>query len=202
MCKPCLLQLPKWLALLLLLPMMQAVSDTSNQTNIQIQEVKTQLLERLANAESQQAGRSAEDAMWQFWFSLSPTTEIRQLLDKGIERREAYDFEAAENYFDQVVKSAPDYSEGYNQRAFARFLRENYSASLTDLEKALELEPDHFGAMSGMYHILRIQNRHQSAMDLLRRAVTIHPWLQERGALPKDQWPESYRALHDPEQEI
>ena len=80
MCKPCLLQLPKWFALLLLLPMMQAVSDTSNQTNIQIQEVKTQLLERLANAESQQAGRSAEDAMWQFWFSLSPTTEIRHCL--------------------------------------------------------------------------------------------------------------------------
>ena len=189
---------PKWLALLFLLPMMHAASNTSSQ----IEEVKSQLLKRLANAESQQEGRTAEDAMWQFWFSLSPTTKIRQLLDNGIERREAYDFEAAENFFDQVVESAPDYAEGYNQRAFARFLRENYSASLSDLEKALELEPDHFGAMSGMYHILRIQNRHQSAMDLLRRAVTIHPWLQERGALPKDLWPESYKALHDPEQEI
>jgi len=39
-------------------------------------------------------------------------------------------------------------------------------------------------------------------MDVLRQAVTIHPWIQERGALPKDMWPEAYKQLHEEGQEI
>ena len=163
---------------------------------------KRMLFDTLSSAESEQAGRSAEGAIWQFWFDQSPTADVRASLDAGIERREAYDYEAAENHLDKVVESAPDYAEGYNQRAFVRFLREKYDNAQVDLETALELEPDHFGAMSGLFHILRIQNRQEAALGLLRQAVTIHPWLQERGSLPEAMWPESYRKIHKPDQEI
>lgn len=163
---------------------------------------KAALFKDLANASSEQEGRAAESAVWRYWFNQAPTPEVRASLDAGIERREAYDFEAAENHLDLVVEAAPDYSEGHNQRAFVRFLRENYAAAQTDLETALELEPDHFGAMSGLHHILRIQNRHEAAMALLQQAVIIHPWLNERSALPKKMWPDSYRAIHEPGQEI
>ena len=172
-----------------------AISDGTNQ-------LKIDLLAQLATAQSESEGREAEARLWEFWFNESPDAKVRENLDAGRERIQAYDFEAAENHLDQVVKAAPDYAEGYNQRAFARFLRQNFSESLTDLEKALELEPDHFGALAGMYQILRIQNRTQAAMEALRRAVTIHPWVQERGALPEDMWPEAYRKLHEEGQEI
>jgi len=165
-------------------------------------QLKFQLLQNLASAKTESEGRKAESAVWEFWFSQSPTTDVRTSLDAGRERIQAYDYEAAENHLDRVVEAAPDYAEGYNQRAFARFLRENYSDSLSDLEKTLALEPHHFGAMSGMYHILRLQNRTDAAMGLLRRAVTIHPWIQERGALPKEMWPDAYRKLHEPGLEI
>jgi len=164
--------------------------------------IKAELLQKLASAATETEGRQAEDALWRFWFNQAPTAEIRDLLDAGVERIQAYDFEAAENTLNQVVEAAPEFAEGYNRRAFARFLRENFSDSLTDLEKTLELEPHHFGAMAGMYQILRIQNRTPAAMELLRQAVTIHPWLKERGALPEEMWPESYRRLHEPGQEI
>lgn len=167
-----------------------------------LDQIKSELFNNLVTASTEQEGRTAEDAIWQFWFSSSPTADVRTSLDAGMERREAYDFEAAENHLDKVVKAAPDYAEGYNQRAFVRFLRENFVAAQTDLEIALELEPKHFGAMSGLYHILRIQNRTKAAMGLLKQAVTIHPWLQERGALPRDLWPDSYRDIHDPELKI
>ena len=163
---------------------------------------KATLLQNLATASNQSEGRMAESAMWEFWFNQAPTAEIRTSLDAGRERIKAYDYEAAENHLDSVVEKAPDYAEGYNQRAFARFLRENYSESLADLERALELEPNHFGALSGMYHILRIENRTAAAFGMLQRAVSIHPWIQERGALPKHQWPESYRKIHEAGLEI
>jgi len=160
------------------------------------------LFEALANAENEQQGRIAEGDIWHFWFDQSPTDEVRTALDAGMERREAYDFEAAENILDTVVESAPAYAEGYNQRAFVRFLREKYDDSQEDLEKALELEPDHFGAMSGLFHILRRQNRQKAALSLLQKAVGIHPWLKERSALPESLWPKSYRDIHEPGQEI
>ena len=164
--------------------------------------VKRKLLTQLEQAQSESEGREAEGKVWQFWFNQSPTKEVREIFDAGQERLRAYDFEAAENYFDQVIEAAPEYAEGYNQRAFARFLRDNYTDSLTDLEMTLELEPHHFGAMAGMYQILRIQNRIASAMEILQQAVIIHPWLKERRALPKDMWPEAYRRLHEPGLEI
>jgi len=156
----------------------------------------------LANATSELEGKHIEDAIWRFWFNQSPTEEIRSWLDAGIERREAYDYEAAEQHFDKVVSAAPEYAEGYNQRAFIRFLRENFVDAKTDLEKALELEPNHFGALSGLFHVLFRQNQQDDAMKSLQQAVTIHPWLKERSSLPKAWWPEAYRRIHDPDQEI
>lgn len=160
------------------------------------------LLQRLAVATSEADGRLAESALWEHWFSLAPGDDVHDWLQQGRKKRESYDYEAAEALFDRVIDAAPDYSEGYNQRAFVRFLREDYEGSLADLEKTLDMRPWHFGALSGMYHVLRLQNRHGPAFELLRQAVTIHPWIQERGALPKDKWPDSYRQIHEPGQEI
>jgi len=178
-----------------------SVDANSDESSTFDTERKT-LFEALSHAENEQQGRIAEGDIWRFWFDQSPTEDVRKALDAGMERREAYDFEAAENFLDTVVESAPAYAEGYNQRAFVRFLREKYDAAQEDLEKTLELEPDHFGAMSGLFHILRRQNRQTAALSLLQKAVGIHPWLKERSALPQSMWPESYREIHKPGQEI
>ena len=160
------------------------------------------LLKRLSVAPTESEGRLAESAVWEHWFSESPSTEVYELLQEGRKRREAYDYEAADALFNRVIEAAPDYAEGYNQRAFVRFLREDFEGSLADLEKTLEYKPWHFGALSGMYHVLRVQNRHSAAIALLRKAVAIHPWIQERGALPKELWPDRFRSIHEPGQEI
>jgi len=163
---------------------------------------RASLFEALSSAADAAAGRSAEEAVWEYWFAQSPSAEIRAQLDAGMERREAYDYEAAEAFLTEVVNAAPDYAEGHNQRAFVRFLRENYSEAQTDLERALELEPDHFGALAGLYHILSIQNRQEAAFGFLKKAVSIHPWLRERSVLPESMWPKSYRDLHQPKKGI
>jgi len=163
---------------------------------------KQKLFDALAGAKNAQVAQQAEAAIWEHWFNESPNQNVRASLDAGMERREAYDYEAAENHFDVVVKFAPDYAEGYNQRAFIRFLRENYEEAQADLEVVLSLEPDHFGAMSGLYHILQTQNRPKAALKMLRRAVAIHPWLNEHTLLPEAMWPDNYRKIHEPGQEI
>jgi len=188
------------IAAILVLAFSPAIADSDEHTVTEVD--KRALFDALSNAKSEQEGRSIEDAIWRYWLDQSPSADIRSSLDAGMERREAYDYEAAENHLDKVVKSAPDYSEGYNQRAFVRFLRGNYDDAQRDLETALELEPDHFGAMSGLFHILRLQNRPEAALGLLQQAVAIHPWIQERFSLPEAMWPESYRKIHKPDKGI
>ena len=188
------------IAAVLLLPLTLALANSKTSTGENLE--RSTLFAALASAKSELEGRVAEDAIWSYWFDQSPSAEIRALLEAGMERRKAYDYEAAEIHLDKVVDAAPDYAEGYNQRAFVRFLRENYSDAQADLGTVLELEPDHFGAMSGLFHMLNLQNRQEAAWGWLQKAVSIHPWLKERFALPESLWPKSYREIHRHELEI
>lgn len=162
---------------------LQASTDTQRE----------RLFKALRTAKTEREGRLAENAIWNWWLDQAPTLEVREAIDYGMKRREAYDFEAAEQAFDKAVQQAPDYAEGWNQRAFVRFLRDNIDGSLSDLEKAVDLDPDHFAAWSGMYHVLIRMGRPEVAVSALSRAVTIHPWLKERGMLPPD--PDAKRPL-------
>ena len=90
-----------------------------------------------------------------------------------------------------VVAAAPDYAEGWNQRAFIRFLKEDLDGALEDLDRTLELEPRHFGALSGKAIVLMQQGRVELGHEVLREAVDIHPWLKERSMLPPEPAPDA-----------
>jgi len=160
------------------------------------------LFDSLANAPTQLDGQLAENAIWQNWFNQAPHAQARGLLDAAIERREAYDFEAAEEHLDKLIETAPGYAEGYNQRAFIRFLRENFEESKVDLEKTLSMKPNHFAAWAGLYQVYSRLGEQDKAWTNLVKAVTLNPWLKERGALPKKLWPKRYRQIHEPGQDI
>lgn len=181
-----------WLALLVaMVPANVFATETNPATD------KALLFKTLGDARSELEARVAEDAIWNYWFDQAPNAQVRSLVDSAIERREAYDFEAAENILNDVVKLAPDYAEGLNQRAFIRFLREKFAESKVDLDRVLMLEPNHFGAHSGLYHIYSRNGETEKAFKALQTAVTIHPWIQERSGLPKAWWPEKYRHIHE-----
>lgn len=159
------------------------------------------LFSALKTARTEPEGRKAEHEIWQWWLSQAPTPELRAAVEHGMSRRSSYDFEAAETTLDEVIEVAPAYAEAWNQRAFVRFLREKDVGALSDLERTIELEPNHFGALAGMYHVLMRMGRSKAAVASLSRAVEIHPWIQERGLLPPD--PEAERpAIRGKQQDL
>lgn len=140
------------------------------------------LMRELKAAPDETTANRIADGVWRLW-TTAPDAHAQDLLDRGMERREAYDFEEAESLFDALIAYCPAYGEGYNQRAFIRFLREKYDESLEDLDRALELVPDHFAALSGRGLVLLRQGRVELAQAALRAAVALHPWIRERGLL-------------------
>ncbi|MCV0428287.1 MAG: tetratricopeptide repeat protein [Roseibium sp.] len=141
------------------------------------------LFEALKNAPNEAEAQLIENNIWMAWLDAAPTAKIRSKLDTAMQRRGQYDFQGARELLDEVVNDAPDFAEGWNQRAFVFFLQGNYEASLEDIERTLALEPRHFGALSGRAMIYMTMGRVQLGQDSLREAVKIHPYLKERNML-------------------
>ncbi|QDG76655.1 tetratricopeptide repeat protein [Labrenzia sp. PHM005] len=146
-------------------------------------EGRDQLFDALKNASTEEEARAIEDQIWESWMADAPDMHIRLKIETAMQRRHVYDLEGAETILDEVVEAAPDYSEGWNQRAFIYFLQGNYEASLADIKKTLALEPRHFGALSGKAMIYMTQGRTKLGQEILKEAVEIHPFLKERGML-------------------
>jgi tetratricopeptide (TPR) repeat protein len=137
------------------------------------------LFDEARQAPNDMAGQAVSAKMWQVWLR-APDEAAQEVLDKGMRLRNVYDFPAALREFDRLVVYCPDYAEGYNQRAFIHFLREDYDRSLDDLDRALALNPDHVGAQSGRALALMNLGRTDQARDQLVQALENNPWLSER----------------------
>ena len=101
----------------------------------------------------------------------------------GMRRRELADLPGSIQVLDELVAYCPDYAEGYNQRAFANFLRRDLDAALPDLDRALELNPTHLGALTGRAMTLMGLGRIDEGQADLRTALGLNPWLAERSLL-------------------
>ncbi|WP_299724610.1 tetratricopeptide repeat protein [uncultured Tateyamaria sp.] len=144
----------------------------------------TALIDQIRAAPDERAAQPISGQMWELWLD-APDAAAQEVLDMGMRQRNNYDFVGSLVSFDRLVEYCPDYAEGYNQRAFTRFLRENYTAALVDLDAALALSPDHVGAQSGRALTLMNLGRVDEARVQMEEALKNNPWLSERALLAK-----------------
>jgi len=137
------------------------------------------LIEEARAAANETAGREISSRMWALWLR-APDAAAQEILDRGMSRRSSYDFLGAIDDYTALIKYCPDYAEGYNQRAFVYFLTDKFELALVDLDRALELSPDHVGAQSGRALTLMNLGRLSEARIQLLAALENNPWLSER----------------------
>ncbi|WP_069299699.1 tetratricopeptide repeat protein [Neptunicoccus sediminis] len=143
---------------------------------------RSDLLEKLAKADDYGTAQRAANALWQFWH-VAPDEISQEMLDSGVDAIRYGNYILAEETLTRLIRYCPEYGEGHNQLAFVYFLRRQDSKSLDLLTRALELEPAHFGALSGIA-LIHIRNGRTALGHIyLRRAVALHPWLNERALL-------------------
>ena len=129
-------------------------------------------------------GQAVSDAMWKVWLR-APDDAAQEVLDRGMAARGSFDFVEAYVQFTRLIEYCPDYAEGWNQRAYISFLREDYGAALTDLDRALKLQPRHVAAQSGRGLTLMNLGRIAEARTQMLEAVANNPWLSEKALLAK-----------------
>jgi len=138
------------------------------------------LIGEIRAAQGEREARQIAERMWALW-ATAPNDQAQAILDRGMTRRAAFDYVGALSDFDALVSYCPDYAEGYNQRAFVNFLRQDFALALGDLDRAIALSPNHIAAISGRALTLMGLGRADEARVALQTAMALNPWLPERG---------------------
>ncbi|HMM62551.1 MAG TPA: hypothetical protein PKD01_00385 [Mesorhizobium sp.] len=144
-------------------------------------ETHAQKLDRLfASLKRERNEKAAEriaNRIWQEW-SQSGSASIDLMMQWTQKAIEEQKYDVALDFLDQVVTLEPAYAEGWNRRATVHFLMKNYAKSMADIEKTLQLEPRHFGALSGLAQIMADTGRKEAALQAWQRVLDIYPMLR------------------------
>jgi len=117
---------------------------------------------------------TAQNVMWTIWLR-SGNDQIDTLMAEGIRLMEAERYPAAVEVFDQIIARAPKFAEGYNKRATVYYLMLEFEKSIADIHQTLELNPVHFGALSGMGLCYLGLVEPRQALEWFERAVAVNP---------------------------
>jgi len=144
-------------------------------------EVRSDLLDslfaRLRKVASPAEAQMVERAIWDLWTkSDSPTAEL--LLTQAVKALGAGEEQASLTILDRLVEIHPNFAEAWNKRATVYFMIGRYDDSLSDINHVLDLEPRHFGALSGLGMIKQQQGDKKAALAAFRDALAVNPQLE------------------------
>ena len=112
--------------------------------------------------------------IWDIW-SIADNQETQIIFDEANQFMDVGELDNAIELFTKVVKQSPEFAEGWNKRATVYFLKGELNKSVSDIEKTLNLEPRHFGALDGLAEIYLMQDDLVGAAVIYRRILEIIP---------------------------
>lgn len=143
-----------------------------------------QLFAELKSAPDQASAQRITGEIWTLWTQPDDPV-LAERMAGVLSRLGMSDLGGAIGLLDELVIDYPAYAEGWNQRATVNFLLGRYDESLADIERTLQLEPRHFGALAGRSLIYLQRDERDLALEAIRQALEIHPFLGERGLFPE-----------------
>lgn len=132
------------------------------------------LFQRLHDTANANIARLTEFMIWQIWGE-SGKPELDRLMAEGEAAMGDEDYATALKKFNDVIAARPDFAEGWNRRATLYYLTGDYAASLADIDHVLELEPRHFGAISGLGVVNMALSHDTAARDAFERVLALYP---------------------------
>ena len=161
--------LKNWFLSLFFLLLLSASVD-ADQNDLRLAD----LFRSLRSTESVSKASVFESKIWHIWMEhYDPEVEIAMF--QGVEAMKLQQFEKAFSHFSLLIKIAPDYAEGWNKRATVLYLMGRFKESEADVMRTLELEPRHFGALSGQGLIKIALQDWTGAIYFLESALKINP---------------------------
>lgn len=132
------------------------------------------LFTALRNAGNANVALFIEQQIWGIWMD-GPNSRANRLMRRGMRAFQSGELDQALVYFDELVEEEPLFAEAWNKRATLHFARGDYAQAMLDIEQTLELEPRHFGALSGLGIIFMEMNEPVAAIRVFYQVLELHP---------------------------
>ena len=116
-----------------------------------------------------------EQEIWQIWSTHPSNDKLTDLLGTGSNYVNNNQLSKAVEIFTEVILKDPNWAEAWNKRATVLYLMGEFQKSQNDIDKVLELEKRHFGALAGQ-GLVNIQlKNYEKAIKSYQDAMIVYP---------------------------
>tara|TARA_B100001057_G_scaffold500629_1_gene616742 strand:+ start:459 stop:1010 length:552 start_codon:yes stop_codon:yes gene_type:complete len=121
------------------------------------------------------SSQKIETKIWSLWTTHPSEESLTTLLTDGVSYMSQNKLETAYETFTKTIELDPKWAEAWNKRATVLYLMGKYELSQADIDKVLELEKRHFGALAGQGLVQTALKDYQKAIDSYIEAHKVHP---------------------------
>ena len=133
------------------------------------------LFDQLKISTNYEDSKKIENKIWELWTTHPSENNLTALLADGSFYMSQNKLETAYETFTKTIELDSNWAEAWNKRATVLYLMGKYEQSQSDIDKVLELERRHFGALSGQGLVQTALNNYQKAIDSFIEAHKVHP---------------------------
>jgi tetratricopeptide (TPR) repeat protein len=117
----------------------------------------------------------AEQKIWKIWSTHPSDEKLTLLLEEGSNLVNNEKYNQAIDVFSKAINLDPLWAEAWNKRATVLFLSGEFERSQKDIDKVLELEKRHFGALAGQGLVNIHLKNYEKAIESYKKAKEIYP---------------------------
>ena len=134
-----------------------------------------QLFQKLKNESDQNLAYRIEDQIWKQWTTHKNDDGLTELMSYGTVLMNNQDYDSAKKIFTKIIKEDPNWAEGWNKRATVYYYQKEYELSQADIDRVIELEERHFGALSGQGMVQIKLDNLEKALKSYKKVLEIYP---------------------------
>ena len=118
---------------------------------------------------------SIAEQIWILWSTHPTDQKLTYILDEGSRLVQDRQLNRAIDVFTEAIELDPTWAEAWNKRATAFYIVGEFQKSQDDIDKVLELEKRHFGALAGQGMVnIKLKN-YDKAKKSYQKAQEIYP---------------------------
>ena len=127
-----------------------------------------------------------EQEIWKIWSTHPTSKDLTKILEEGSNLVNKNELLKEINIFSEIIKLDPNWAEAWNKRATVFYMIGEYQKSQDDIDKVLELEERHFGALAGQGLVnIQLEN-YEKAVTSYKKALEIYPSMQSPKIMIKE----------------
>tara|TARA_B110000003_G_C16316432_1_gene404962 strand:+ start:86 stop:631 length:546 start_codon:yes stop_codon:yes gene_type:complete len=142
----------------------------ANERDVQLDKLFIELKKNISFTSSDIAQQ-----IWTLWSTHPTNKKLTSFLDEGSKLVQDQKLAKAINIFSEVIKLDPTWAEAWNKRATVYYMIGEFQKSQNDIDKVLELENRHFGALAGQGMVnIKLKNYDKAKLSY-QKAQEIYP---------------------------